>query len=43
MEARSLPAATSRALLQKLKEYKADLAKLRSDAKAAAVAGADNR
>lgn len=44
IEARSLPPVTSRGLLQKLKDYKADLAKLRSDAKTAgSSSGVENR
>lgn len=43
IEARSLPPVTSRALLQKLKDYKADIAKLRSDAKTAGTSSAESR
>ncbi len=43
IEARSLPPVTSRALLQKLKDYKADIAKLRSDAKTAGTSSVESR
>lgn len=43
MEARSYSPDKSRQLLQKVREYKADLAKLKEDAKKAASSGADTR
>ena len=43
MEARSFSPDKSRALLLKVKEYKADLGKLKEDAKKAAASGADTR
>lgn len=39
MEARSCPSDQSRAALQKVKDYKSDLAKLRSDISKAAAGG----
>lgn len=43
MEARSFSPDKSRQLLVKVKEYKADLAKLKEDAQKAAASGADTR
>lgn len=43
MEARSYSPDKSRQLLQKVKEYKADISKLKDDAKIAAASGADTR
>lgn len=43
MEARSFSPELSRQLLAKVKDYKADLSKLKEDAKKAAAAGADTR